>query len=80
MIQSSIRHTIIYANFIVQGKLYTINPQVYDDPDNDYDRHDYAVARFLDLFSTKNEDVNPNDYCLAYMFTHRDFEDGVLGR
>ena len=52
---------------------------MYETADNKYDRTEYAVAKFLDLFSTEDSDVNPNDYCIMYMFTHRDFEDGVLG-
>lgn len=52
---------------------------VYDTADNEFDRKDYAVARFLDLFSTSGNGLVPHDYCIAYMFTHRDFEDGVLG-
>lgn len=35
----------------------------------------FAVDYFLDLHS----DDNYNDYCLSYLFTYRDFSDGVLG-
>lgn len=35
----------------------------------------FAVDYFLDLHS----DYNYDDYCLSYLFTYRDFSDGVLG-
>lgn len=34
-----------------------------------------GVEKFLDLASSNNY----NDYCLAYVFTQRDFDNGVLG-
>lgn len=34
-----------------------------------------GVEKFLELNSEQNHD----DYCLAYLFTDRDFDDGVLG-
>ena len=34
-----------------------------------------GVEKYLDLHSSRNFD----DYCLAYLFTNRDFDDGVLG-
>lgn len=33
------------------------------------------MEKFLELNSEQNHD----DYCLAYVFTDRDFDDGVLG-
>ncbi|CAD5110616.1 DgyrCDS2 [Dimorphilus gyrociliatus] len=45
------------------------NDKKYKFPDN------YGVERFLEMFSEENFD----DYCLAYMFTRRDFEKGTLG-
>ena len=35
----------------------------------------YGVEKYLEIFSEDNFD----DFCLAYMFTHRDFEGGTLG-
>ena len=35
----------------------------------------YGVETFLELFSEDNFDA----FCLAYMFTYRDFEGGTLG-
>ena len=35
----------------------------------------YGVERFLELFSEEDYDA----FCLAYMFTYRDFEGGTLG-
>ena len=53
---------------------------MYTDKNNVYDSGEYAVAKFLDIFSSLDDgQLKPDDYCLAYMFTHRDFEDGVLG-
>ncbi|CAH1251336.1 ADAM10 [Branchiostoma lanceolatum] len=34
-----------------------------------------GVERFLEI----NSEANHDDYCLAYVFTDRDFDDGVLG-
>ena len=34
-----------------------------------------GVAKFLEL----NSEINHDDHCLAYVFTYRDFDDGVLG-
>ena len=34
-----------------------------------------GVAKFLEL----NSETKHDDHCLAYMFTYRDFDDGVLG-
>ena len=34
-----------------------------------------GVGAYLNIFSS----VNHNGFCLAYKFTHRDFDDGVLG-
>lgn len=34
-----------------------------------------GVAKFLEL----NSETNHNAHCLAYVFTYRDFDDGVLG-
>lgn len=35
----------------------------------------YGVEKFLEIFSEENYDA----FCLAYMFTFRDFEGGTLG-
>lgn len=35
----------------------------------------YGVEKFLELFSEEDYD----SFCLAYMFTYRDFEGGTLG-
>lgn len=35
----------------------------------------YGVEKFLELFSEEDYDA----FCLAYMFTYRDFEMGTLG-
>ncbi len=35
----------------------------------------YGVEKFLELFSEEDYDA----FCLAYMFTYRDFEGGTLG-
>ena len=36
---------------------------------------EYGVETYLELFSEDNFDA----FCLAYMFTYRDFEGGTLG-
>ena len=35
----------------------------------------YGVEKFLEIFSEEDYDA----FCLAYMFTYRDFEGGTLG-
>lgn len=51
--------------------------KVWTDPTVEGYKYDgnFAVDYFLDLHS----DDNYNDYCLSYLFTYRDFSDGVLG-
>ena len=44
------------------------------DPDYRYPST-YGVEKFLELFSEEDYDA----FCLAYMFTYRDFEGGTLG-
>ncbi|XP_035992257.1 disintegrin and metalloproteinase domain-containing protein 10 [Fundulus heteroclitus] len=44
-------------------------------PTNPFRFPNIGVERFLDLNSEQNHD----EYCLAYIFTDRDFDDGVLG-
>ncbi|XP_067298067.1 disintegrin and metalloproteinase domain-containing protein 10 isoform X2 [Pseudorasbora parva] len=45
------------------------------DPSNPFRFSNIGVEKFLELNSEQNHD----DYCLAYVFTDRDFDDGVLG-
>ncbi|XP_055059047.2 disintegrin and metalloproteinase domain-containing protein 10 isoform X1 [Misgurnus anguillicaudatus] len=45
------------------------------DPSNPFRFKNIGVEKFLEL----NSEQNHNDYCLAYVFTDRDFDDGVLG-
>ncbi|KAL4216377.1 Disintegrin and metalloproteinase domain-containing protein 10 [Mactra antiquata] len=51
--------------------------KIWDDPTVDGYKYDdnYAVDYLLNLYS----DGNFDDYCLSYLFTNRDFSDGVLG-
>ncbi|XP_068174199.1 disintegrin and metalloproteinase domain-containing protein 10-like [Antennarius striatus] len=46
-----------------------------NDPTNPFHFANIGVEKFLELNSEQNHD----DYCLAYVFTDRDFDDGVLG-
>lgn len=45
------------------------------DKSNPFRFANIGVEKFLEL----NSEQNHNDYCLAYVFTDRDFDDGVLG-
>ncbi|KAM8895035.1 disintegrin and metalloproteinase domain-containing protein 10 [Spinachia spinachia] len=45
------------------------------DPSNPFRFPNIGVEKFLELNSEQNHD----DYCLAYVFSDRDFDDGVLG-
>lgn len=45
------------------------------DRSNPFQFANIGVEKFLELNSEQNHD----DYCLAYVFTDRDFDDGVLG-
>ncbi|KAK2144321.1 hypothetical protein LSH36_767g00016 [Paralvinella palmiformis] len=58
-------------NFIIKRVKVHTNPR---DPSYKFWGH-YGVETFLELFSEDNFDA----YCLAYMFTYRDFEGGTLG-
>ncbi|XP_051919737.1 disintegrin and metalloproteinase domain-containing protein 10 isoform X1 [Hippocampus zosterae] len=46
-----------------------------DQTDNPFRFPNIGVEKFLELNSEQNHD----DYCLAYVFTDRDFDEGVLG-
>ena len=46
-----------------------------DDPSNPYRDNNIGVEKLLEINSEENHD----DVCLAYVFTYRDFADGVLG-
>ncbi|XP_006823426.2 disintegrin and metalloproteinase domain-containing protein 10-like [Saccoglossus kowalevskii] len=46
-----------------------------NDLSNPFRFDNIGVEKFLDL----NSEQNHNDYCLAYIFSNRDFEGGVLG-
>uniref|UniRef100_A0AAQ5YHF5 Disintegrin and metalloproteinase domain-containing protein 10 n=1 Tax=Amphiprion ocellaris TaxID=80972 RepID=A0AAQ5YHF5_AMPOC len=48
---------------------------VQTDRSNPFRFANIGVEKFLELNSEQNHD----DYCLAYVFTDRDFDDGVLG-
>ena len=43
--------------------------------DNPYRDNNIGVEKLLELNSEENHD----DVCLSYIFTYRDFADGVLG-
>ncbi|CAM9325778.1 unnamed protein product, partial [Lampetra planeri] len=45
------------------------------DPTNPFRFPNIGVEKFLELSSEQNQD----EFCLAYVFTDRDFDDGVLG-
>ena len=44
-------------------------------PENPYRDENIGVEKLLEL----NSEELHNDVCLAYVFTYRDFADGVLG-
>ena len=46
-----------------------------NDPNNPYRDDNIGVGKLLEI----NSEVNHDDVCLAYVFTYRDFADGVLG-
>ena len=60
-----------YINFIIKRIKVHTNPR---HPEYKFGGS-YGVESFLELFSEDNF----NSYCLAYMFTYRDFEGGTLG-
>ena len=45
------------------------------EPSNPYKDDNIGVEKLLELNSEENHD----DVCLSYIFTYRDFADGVLG-
>ncbi|KAM7152609.1 disintegrin and metalloproteinase domain-containing protein 10 [Macrochelys suwanniensis] len=63
-------------NISFMVKRIRINTTVDErDPSNPFRFPNIGVEKFLELNSEQNHD----DYCLAYVFTDRDFDDGVLG-
>lgn len=55
---------------------FQINTTTHEkDRSNPFRFANIGVEKFLELNSEQNHD----DYCLAYVFTDRDFDDGVLG-
>uniref|UniRef100_UPI00358EFA1F disintegrin and metalloproteinase domain-containing protein 10 isoform X2 n=1 Tax=Myxine glutinosa TaxID=7769 RepID=UPI00358EFA1F len=75
---------VIYhnANFDgIRGITFMVKRVRINTTDNTLDRSNpfrfsnLGVEKFLELNSEQNHD----DYCLAYVFTDRDFDDGVLG-
>lgn len=61
---------------IVQPSCIQINTTTDEkDSSNPFRFANIGVEKFLELNSEQNHD----DYCLAYVFSDRDFDDGVLG-
>lgn len=55
--------------------------KVWDDPSAQGYKYDgnFAVDYFLDLHSQTEAENTYDSFCLSYLFTYRDFSDGVLG-
>lgn len=69
---------ISYSISCVIFKLFFIQINTTDDEKdrtNPFRFANIGVEKFLELNSEQNHD----DYCLAYVFSDRDFDDGVLG-
>lgn len=65
-----------FSSVIVQLSFVQINTTIDEkDKTNPFRFANIGVEKFLEL----NSEQNHNDYCLAYVFTDRDFDDGVLG-
>lgn len=65
-----------FSSVIVQLSFIQINTTNDEkDKSNPFRFPNIGVEKFLELNSEQNHD----DYCLAYVFTDRDFDDGVLG-
>ncbi|XP_032906527.1 disintegrin and metalloproteinase domain-containing protein 10 [Amblyraja radiata] len=63
-------------NISFMVKRVRINTTTHEkDRSNPFRFANIGVEKFLELNSEQNHD----DYCLAYVFTDRDFDDGVLG-
>ncbi|XP_054468570.1 disintegrin and metalloproteinase domain-containing protein 10 [Anoplopoma fimbria] len=63
-------------NISFMVKRIRINTTVEEkDSSNPFRFANIGVEKFLEL----NSEQNHNDYCLAYVFSDRDFDDGVLG-
>lgn len=60
-------------NAVIFPQINTTNDE--RDRSNPFRFSNIGVEKFLELNSEQNHD----DYCLAYVFTDRDFDDGVLG-
>lgn len=65
-----------YFSFWLFNSFSQINTTTEEkDPSNPFRFANIGVEKFLELNSEQNHD----QYCLAYVFTDRDFDDGVLG-
>uniref|UniRef100_A0A672L599 Disintegrin and metalloproteinase domain-containing protein 10 n=1 Tax=Sinocyclocheilus grahami TaxID=75366 RepID=A0A672L599_SINGR len=64
---------IIYLVLLDSSQINTTSDE--RDRSNPFRFANIGVEKFLELNSEQNHD----DYCLAYVFTDRDFDDGVLG-
>lgn len=65
-----------FSSVIVQLSFIQINTTSDErEKSNPFRFPNIGVEKFLELNSEQNHD----DYCLAYVFTDRDFDDGVLG-
>lgn len=70
----------VFAHNRLTFMFKSLHPQInttLDEKDrsNPFRFANIGVEKFLELNSEQNHD----DYCLAYVFTDRDFDDGVLG-
>lgn len=79
-IRVSFVHTSGLHSCLVVCDLISLHPQINTTTDekdrsNPFRFANIGVEKFLELNSEQNHD----DYCLAYVFTDRDFDDGVLG-
>lgn len=72
----NIKALIILIAYLNHSFGFQINTTTDEkDPTNPFRFPNIGVEKFLELNSEQNHD----DYCLAYVFTDRDFDDGVLG-
>ncbi|XP_016116107.1 disintegrin and metalloproteinase domain-containing protein 10-like, partial [Sinocyclocheilus grahami] len=73
-------HSVIYHEDHIRDLVLLDSSQINTTSDerdrsNPFRFANIGVEKFLELNSEQNHD----DYCLAYVFTDRDFDDGVLG-
>ena len=64
--------------FAIKRMSANVSDDAKTSKNNPYAQKCIGVEKFLDIISLEKT-TEDNRFCLSHVFTHRDFEDGVLG-